>query len=67
VLVLLEVFVLEPYIMKRTARVRSWASLLAPDVLGVVWRFWGVLVAPPLLAIVYAYRARGKGSATHSR
>lgn len=49
--------VLQPYIMRRTAKVPIWASILAPIVLGIVWPFWGVLIAPPLLAIVYAYKA----------
>ncbi len=48
---------LQPYIMRRTAKVPIWASILAPIVLGIVWPFWGVLIAPPLLAVVYAYRA----------
>lgn len=48
---------LQPYIMRRTAKVPIWASILAPIVLGIVWPFWGVLMAPPLLAIVYAYKA----------
>lgn len=49
--------VLQPYIMRRTAKVPIWASILAPIVLGIVWPFWGVLLAPPLLAVVYAYKA----------
>jgi predicted PurR-regulated permease PerM len=49
---------LQPYIMRRTAKVPVWASVIAPIVLGVVWPFWGVLAAPPLLAVLYAYRAR---------
>ncbi len=49
---------LQPYIMRRTAKVPIWASILAPIVLGIVLPFWGVLLAPPLLAVVYAYRAR---------
>lgn len=57
-IVLIDGFLLQPYIMKRTARVPIWASILAPLVLGVVFPFWGVLLAPPLLAVVYAYRAR---------
>jgi predicted PurR-regulated permease PerM len=61
VIAVVDGFVLQPYIMKRTARVPVWASVLAPIVLGIVWPFWGVLVAPPLLAVVYAYRARRKG------
>lgn len=51
---------LQPYIMRRTAKVPIWASILAPIVLGIVWPFWGVLIAPPLLAIVYAYKAHYK-------
>ena len=49
---------LQPYIMKRTARVPFWASLIAPIVLGTIIPFWGVLLAPPLLAIVFAFRTR---------
>jgi predicted PurR-regulated permease PerM len=54
--------VLQPYLMKRTARVPIWASILAPIVLGMIFSFWGVLLAAPLLAVVYAYRARHKES-----
>jgi predicted PurR-regulated permease PerM len=50
-------FLLQPYIMKRVARVPIWASLLTPIVLGILIPFWGVLLAPPLLAVVYAYKA----------
>jgi len=50
-------FVLQPYIMKRSARVPIWASLLTPIVLGILIPFWGVLLAPPLLAVVFAYKA----------
>lgn len=66
VIVLIDGFLLQPFIMRRTARVPIWASLVTPIVLGIVWPFWGVLVAPPLLAVVYAYRARRKPSGTHS-
>lgn len=50
--------VLQPYLMKRTAKVPIWASILAPIVLGMIFSFWGVLLAPPVLAVLYAYRAR---------
>ncbi|HEX8712038.1 MAG TPA: AI-2E family transporter [Terracidiphilus sp.] len=60
VIVVIDGLLLQPYIMRRTARVPLWASILAPIVLGIIWPFWGVLVAAPLLAIVYAYRARRK-------
>ena len=49
---------LQPYLMKRTAKVPIWASILAPIALGFAIPFWGVLLAPPLLAVIYAYRAR---------
>ncbi len=51
-------FLLQPYLMKRTAKVPMWASIVVPIVLGLVFSFWGVLLTPPILAIVYAYRAR---------
>jgi predicted PurR-regulated permease PerM len=63
---LLDGLLLQPYIMRRTARVPVWASVLSPIVLGIIWPFWGVLVAPPLLAVVYAYRRRQKSPATTS-
>jgi predicted PurR-regulated permease PerM len=66
VIALFDGFVLQPYIMRRTARVPVWASVFAPIVLGLIWPFWGVLAAPPLLAIIYAYRSRRKNSATPS-
>ena len=49
---------LQPYLMKRTAKVPFWASLVTPIVLGIIIPFWGVLLAPPLLAIIYAYRQK---------
>jgi predicted PurR-regulated permease PerM len=58
VVVVIDGFLLQPYIMRRAARVAMWASILAPLVLGFVIPFWGVLLAPPLLAVVYAYKAR---------
>jgi len=57
VVVVIDGLVLQPVIMKRTARVPVWASILAPLVLGFFFSFWGVLLAAPILAIVYAYRS----------
>jgi predicted PurR-regulated permease PerM len=57
-IVVLDGLVLQPIIMKRTAKVPIWASILAPIVLGFLIPFWGVLLAPPLLAVVYAYKAK---------
>jgi predicted PurR-regulated permease PerM len=59
-IVLIDGFFLQPYIMRRVARVPIWASILAPLVLGFIFPFWGVLLAPPLLAVVYAYKLREK-------
>jgi len=58
IIVALDGLVLQPYIMRRTARVPIWASILTPLVLGILIPFWGVLLSPPLLAIVYAFKAR---------
>ena len=57
-IVIVDGFFLQPYIMKRTARVPIWASLLTPIVLGIVIPFWGVLISAPLLAVLYAYKER---------
>ncbi len=54
--------VLQPYLMRRTAKVPIWASILAPIVLGILLPFWGVLLAPPLLAVLYAYRRHHQGN-----
>jgi predicted PurR-regulated permease PerM len=56
-IVVVDGFFLQPYIMKRVARVPMWASLLTPIVLGILIPFWGVLLAPPLLAVVYAFKS----------
>jgi predicted PurR-regulated permease PerM len=60
-------FFLQPYFMKRTAKVPFWVALFAPIVLGIIIPFWGVLLAPPMLAVVYAFRrkpASGPGSSS---
>ena len=57
-IVIVDGLVLQPYIMRRTAKVPMWASILAPIVMGIIIPFWGVLLAPPLLAVLYAYKAR---------
>jgi len=56
--VTIDALLLQPYLMRRTAKVPIWASILAPIVLGILWPFWGVLVAAPLLAVLYAYKAQ---------
>ena len=51
-------FLLQPFFMKRTAKVPFFVSLIAPIVLGIIIPFWGVLLAPPLLAVIYAFKQR---------
>lgn len=58
IIVVIDGLLLQPFIMRRTAKVPIWASIIAPIVLGIIWPFWGVFVAPPLLAVVYAYKAQ---------
>jgi predicted PurR-regulated permease PerM len=63
IIVVVDGLLLQPYLMKRTAKVPIWASISVPIVLGIIWPFWGILVAPPLLAVLYAYKARAASSA----
>jgi predicted PurR-regulated permease PerM len=56
--VVIDGLLLQPYIMRRTAKVPIWASIVVPIVLGMLWPFWGVIVAAPLLAVLYAYKAQ---------
>jgi predicted PurR-regulated permease PerM len=58
VIVVTDGFLLQPYIMRRVAKVPMWASIIVPIVLGLAIPFWGFLLAPPLLAVFYAYKAR---------
>ena len=55
-IVVVDGFLLQPYLMRRTAKVPMWASIFTPIVLGILIPFWGVLAAPPLLAVLYAYK-----------
>lgn len=55
-IVFVDQLVLQPWLMKRTAKVLIWASILGPIVLGIIIPVWGVLLAPPLLAVVFAFR-----------
>jgi len=56
IIVVADGFVLQPILMKRSARVPIWASIGAPLILGSLLNIWGVLLSVPLLAIIYAYR-----------
>lgn len=58
IIVVIDQLVLQPWLMKRMARVPLWASIVVPLVLAFnpITPFWGVLLAPPLLAVIYAFR-----------
>lgn len=58
IIVVVDGLLLQPYLMRRSAKVPIWASIIVPIVLGIIWPFWGILLAPPLLAVVYAFKAR---------
>ncbi|MCI0350010.1 MAG: AI-2E family transporter [Acidobacteriales bacterium] len=60
VIALVDGLVLQPYLMKRSAKVPIWASILTPIVLGILIPFWGILLSPPLLAVIYTFRAQHK-------
>ncbi|MBI4458556.1 MAG: AI-2E family transporter [Acidobacteria bacterium] len=60
-IVVVDGLLLQPYLMRRVARVPIWASILVPLLLGSVLSVWGVLLAVPLLVVIYAYRIRSRG------
>jgi len=63
VIVVVIQLVVDPIILKKTAKVPVWASIFGPIVLGIVIPFWGVLLAPPLLAVIFAFRDRRRKAA----
>jgi len=58
--IVIDGLLLQPVIMRRTARIPIWASLIVPILLSLIFGFWGVLLAAPLLAVIFAYRAYAK-------
>jgi predicted PurR-regulated permease PerM len=57
VIMVIDGFFLQPYIMQRTAKVPFWAALFAPIVIALLVPFWwAILLAPPLLAVVFALK-----------
>ena len=63
VIIMTDGLLLQPLIMRRTARVPIWASLGVPILLSLIFGFWGLLLAAPLLAVIFAYRAYAKSKA----
>ncbi len=60
IIIMTDGLLLQPLIMRRTARVPIWASLGVPILLSLIFGFWGLLLAAPLLAVIFAYRAYAK-------
>ena len=60
IIIVIDGLVLQPVIMRRTAKVPIWASLIVPILLSLLFGFWGLVLAAPLLAVIFAYRAHGK-------
>lgn len=59
VIMLTDGLFLQPYFMKRTAKVPFWASLVTPIVIVLlIPAWWAVLLAAPLLAVIFAFRRR---------
>jgi predicted PurR-regulated permease PerM len=57
VIMVVDGFFLQPYFMKRSAKVPFWAALLTPIAVALLVPFWwAILLAPPLLAVLYAFR-----------
>jgi predicted PurR-regulated permease PerM len=56
-IMVLDGFFLQPYFMKRSAKVPFWVALLTPIAVALLIPFWwAILLVPPLLAVVYAFR-----------
>lgn len=64
VIVVVDGFLLQPWLMKRSTKVPIWASIIVPIVMGFIIPFWGLLLAPPLLAVFYTYWNRRKAGQT---
>ena len=67
VVIVTDGLLLQPLIMRRTARVPIWASLIVPILLSLFFGFWGLLLAAPLLAVIFAYRVHLKTRAVPLR
>jgi len=63
-IVVIDELLLQPVIMRRTAQVPIWTSLIVPIPLSILLGFRGLLLAAPLLAVIFAYRAHWKRADT---
>lgn len=59
VIMFVDGFFLQPYLMRRTAKVPFWIALLTPIAVALLIPFWwAILLAPPLLAVFYAFKRK---------
>lgn len=59
VIMVIDGLFLQPYLMKQTAKVPFWVSLLTPIAVALLIPFWwAILLAPPLLAVFYAFKRK---------
>jgi predicted PurR-regulated permease PerM len=59
VIMVVDGFFLQPYLMKRTAKVPFWASLLTPIVIVLlIPTWWAIFLAAPVLAVIFAFWRR---------
>ena len=56
IIVMIDGFVLQPMLMKKSTHVPIWASIITPLLMGSFLNVWGVVLSVPVLAIIYAYR-----------
>ncbi len=59
-IMLLDGFLVQPMLLKRTSKVPVWASILVPLVMGYFFQFWGILLSAPMLAVFFAFKAHRK-------
>ncbi|MGE5323071.1 MAG: AI-2E family transporter [Actinomycetota bacterium] len=54
---------LQPYLMKRTAKVPFWAALFTPILVALLIPFWwAIFLAPPILAVIFAFRQKARAA-----
>ena len=59
VIMVIDGLLLQPYLMKRTAKVPFWASLFTPILVPLLIPFWwAIFLAPPILAVIFAFRQK---------
>ncbi len=59
VIMVVDGFLLQPYFMRRTAKIPFCVALFTPIAVALLIPFWwAILLAPPLLAVFYAFKRK---------